>query len=132
MCGGRKPRMETLQQDQLEIREQNGCDAPALPRARYAVLCPSCDGVGCEACEGGVAHRGYKVIDRCPASFADEEFMEYLQRRAWSKRGTPAYDGPIDEWPGRYVRFVEELEAEIRRGEQAAMEAERNRQKARG
>jgi hypothetical protein len=124
--------VENLAIDQIEVREQNGCDAPALPRARYAVLCPGCDGAGCEVCEGDelVPRRGFKSINRCPASFADDEFMEYLRRRSWAKRGVPPYEGPMDEWPGRYIRFIEELESEILRVEQAEMEAERNRQRA--
>lgn len=72
-----------------------------------------------------------KVIRRCPASHLDAELTGYLRRRSWGKRGAPPYPGTVDDWPGRYVQFVEELEAEIARVHEAEREAEAARQRQR-
>lgn len=132
MCGGRDAILTTLDEDQRETRILNGCDGPAEPRARYAVLCAWCDGRGCAKCEGeDVPRRGHKLIRRCPASHLDAELTGYLRARAWTKRGASPYPGSVEDWPGRYVQFVEELEAEIARVQEAEREAEAARQKQR-
>lgn len=126
MCGGRDACRTRLEEDQIETRRSNGCDEPAIPRARYAILCNRCDGRGCDDCRDG-PRRGYKLVKRCPASHLTEEFAGFLRLRAWRSRGAQPFDGTFEHWPVRYVQFVENLEAEIDRIREQEAEAERDR-----
>ncbi len=100
----------TLSADVRVIRRRYGCDGPCKKEdARYAILCPECDGLrpdGCEACESEGKMRGFKLMLRCPAHYQSYDVARALRAYHMMVRGFLPAPGGVADQPAPFMEFT--------------------------
>ena len=109
----------TLSADVRVIRRRYGCDEPCSKEdARYAILCPECDGLRpdqCETCESEGKLRGFKLMLRCPAHYQSRDVSSALRAYHMMTRGFLPAPGGIANQPAPFVQFTRVLGDELAR-----------------
>lgn len=130
LCGG--PSAERVTPQQRTARNKYGCDSPC-ESARYAILCPACNGSGClndgrDERHPHYCRNGTRYMRRCPSSFQSVPLAVGI--KAWrflrEHKQLPVDGGVLDQ-AASFVQLCAVLDSEVARVEAEMREASRKK-----